>query len=123
MTQQKPCPRCKVLIDVGEKLCGICLAKREARQKEMKQSRQKAYDKERGSSTERGYDRRWRKARADYLAVHPLCVECYQEGRVREASIVDHIVPHKGSVKLFWNRGNWQSLCKYHHDIKTSKGL
>ena len=23
---------------------------------------------------------------------------------------MDHIVPHRGDQKLFWNRGNWQPL-------------
>lgn len=30
--------------------------------------------------------------------------------------MVDHIIPHKGDQQLFWDEGNWQSLCKDHHD-------
>lgn len=37
-----------------------------------------------------------------------------------EASIVDHIIPHKGDKQLFWDRDNWQPLCKKHHDRKTA---
>lgn len=33
-----------------------------------------------------------------------------------KASIVDHIVPHKGNPVLFWSRSNLQSLCKLCHD-------
>ncbi|WP_197457685.1 HNH endonuclease signature motif containing protein, partial [Snodgrassella sp. CFCC 13594] len=33
-----------------------------------------------------------------------------------EATVVDHIKPHCGDMKLFWNRNNWQSLCKGCHD-------
>lgn len=36
------------------------------------------------------------------------------------AEVVDHIVPHKGDLSLFWSRSNWQSLCKRCHDIKTA---
>lgn len=39
---------------------------------------------------------------------------------VEAASVVDHIVPHKGDQKLFWRRSNWQSLCKRCHDVKTA---
>ena len=30
---------------------------------------------------------------------------------------VDHIVPLRGDMKLFWNRGNWQTLCRHCHDV------
>lgn len=30
--------------------------------------------------------------------------------------MVDHITPHKGDSTLFWDSGNWQSLCKSCHD-------
>ena len=35
------------------------------------------------------------------------------------ATVVDHIRPHKGNRELFWDRTNWQSLCKQCHDRKT----
>ena len=25
--------------------------------------------------------------------------------------MLDHIVPHKGDMKVFWDRANWQGLC------------
>ena len=62
------------------------------------------------------YDRRWRKARALYLTSHPLCVYCESDGQTRSASVVDHIKPHKGDIRLFWDESNWQALCKTHHD-------
>ena len=76
----------------------------------------------RASAAERGYGHRWRKARAAYLAQHPLCVECERLGRTTPATVVDHIVPHRGNQRLFWRRSNWQALCKAHHDAKTGKG-
>lgn len=89
----------------------------------------------RGTAHERGYTSAWAKARAGYLAKHPLCLHCMEEGRVVAASVVDHITNHKlkaamdsgdaaAIVKakaLFWDsESNWQSLCKPHHDRKTA---
>jgi 5-methylcytosine-specific restriction protein A len=81
-------------------------------------------DQQRGSSTERGYDYRWQKARDQFLREHPLCQcpEC-KEGELRllPSSVVDHKVPHKGDMKLFWDRSNWQAMSKPCHDKKTAR--
>ncbi|MCH2551259.1 MAG: HNH endonuclease [Alcanivorax sp.] len=75
----------------------------------------------RESAAKRGYGRRWRKAREDFLAANPLCVFCQKRGRVAAATVVDHIVPHRGDMKLFWRRSNWQALCKPCHDIDKQR--
>lgn len=82
---------------------------------------QQLYDADRGTSTERGYDARWRRARASYLRLHPLCVECERQGSSRAATVVDHITPHKGDQDLFWNTMNWQPLCAEHHNAKSAR--
>ncbi len=69
----------------------------------------------RKSAATRGYDRRWRKARKAFLARHPLCAMCEAQGRLTQATVVDHIVPHQGNRSLFWDRDNWQPLCDNHH--------
>lgn len=74
------------------------------------------YDRQRLSSKERGYNYRWTKYRSWFLRLHPICAKC---GRAA-ASVVDHIVPHKGDDVLFWAADNHQALCKRCHDIKTS---
>lgn len=80
-------------------------------------------DSARPSAALRGYDRKWRSYRLRYLAKNPLCAECMrQNGRATEATVVDHIVPHKGDVKLFWDFKNHQPLCRAHHDRKTARG-
>ena len=71
---------------------------------------------DRKSSSERGYGHKWRKAREDFLSKNPLCVDHKCLGRVVVATVVDHIVPHNGDQKLFWDRKNWQPLCKVCHD-------
>jgi 5-methylcytosine-specific restriction protein A len=65
-------------------------------------------------TAERGYGARWRRERAIYLRLHPLCVMC--RPRAVPARVVDHKVPHRGDQKLFWNHENWQSLCFTHHN-------
>lgn len=70
----------------------------------------------RASARQRGYNTAWDKARRTYLAQHPLCVFCEQQGIVSPASVVDHIKPHRGDQTLFWDTANWQALCKPHHD-------
>lgn len=67
------------------------------------------------SSTEMGYDYQWQKARKSHLELYPLCTAC---GRL--ANTVDHIVPHKGNKRLFWDRSNWQSMCHSCHSKKTA---
>lgn len=74
------------------------------------------------SPHKRGYSRRWAKARKGYLIKHPLCVHCLLDNIITLATEVDHIIPHRGDMKLFWNSKNWQGLCGYHHKVKTGKG-
>ena len=62
------------------------------------------------------YARRWQRARLVYLKEHPLCTMCRAQGYTVQAKVVDHIVPHKGDPRLFWDRGNWQPLCYTHHN-------
>lgn len=85
----------------------------------LKQERRRL-DSQRGTSTQRGYDARWRRYRAAYLAEHPLCAQCERDGKLTPATVVDHIVPHRGDYSLFWDPGNHQPLCKPCHDRKTA---
>jgi 5-methylcytosine-specific restriction protein A len=65
-------------------------------------------DKRRPSATARGYDGKWQRESNAYLAQpeNRLCAcAC---GRV--ADMVDHIIPHRGDMKLFWRRSNWQPM-------------
>lgn len=115
----RPClhPGCGALVRDGS---GRCPKHHDVKRQADKQQ-QRQYDKERGSSSQRGYGSRWRKARAAYLCAHPLCEVCLKQGLVVPAEVVDHIVPHKGDQGLFWDSSNWQALCKPCHDAKTSR--
>lgn len=62
----------------------------------------------------------WRRARKAHLKAHPLCVDCNSLGLVVPAREVDHITPHRGDRRLFWDRTNWQGLCTRCHSRKTA---
>lgn len=70
------------------------------------------------NSTQRGYGYKWQQAREGWLRKHPLCVMCEKPTMAKE---VDHKIPHKGDMVLFWDSSNWQSLCKSHHSEKTAR--
>lgn len=73
------------------------------------------------SSAAQGYGYRWQKTRRIFLHRNPLCVECRRLGYYVPATEVDHIKPHKGDKKLFWDEKNWQGLCESHHSAKTAR--
>lgn len=58
---------------------------------------------------------RWQKLRRAQLQEHPLCKFCLERGPVTAATIVDHVVPHKGDWTAFCT-GKLQSLCRPCHD-------
>lgn len=74
----------------------------------------------RGTAASRGYGSRWRKARRAFLSENPLCKTCEARDVVTEATVVDHVVPHKGDDTLFWDPKNWQSQCEPCHNTKTA---
>lgn len=104
----KPCcsPYCPEL--TGDRFCD-----------KHRKKQQKGYDKWRGTAAQRGYDSRWRKARLHFLRRHTLCVMCEKEGKIKAATVVDHIVVHRGDKKLFWDKRNLQALCVSCHSRKT----
>src|SRR5688572_26123266 len=83
-------------------------------------TRRHEHDRKRGNSTKRGYGARWNAEARAYLASHGNCVMCLREGKHLPAQVVDHVVPHQGNMRLFWDRSNWQALCKSHHSSKTA---
>jgi len=78
-------------------------------------------DRYRGSAASRGYTHEWNKFSKRYREQNPLCVMCEKEGKLVLAQCVDHIIPHKGDQKLFWDLNNLQSLCHSHHSEKTAR--
>lgn len=74
-------------------------------------ARNKRHDANRPSAAKRGYNRAWRKARDAFLKLYPKCRMCNAP-----ATVVDHITPHRGDDRLFWDRTNWQPLCAPCHN-------
>lgn len=60
--------------------------------------------------------RQWKRLREAQLERCPLCNFCAREGRVVAAQVVDHIQPHRGIERTFFDPTNLQSLCKSCHD-------
>lgn len=101
-----PCkhPGCPKLVPYGNKYC---------------EDHKPLHTEEVRSAYSRGYNRQWQKASRSFLHSHPLCECCKAKGIYTKATVVDHIIPHRGNRELFWNRDNWQALCKQCHDKKT----
>jgi len=96
------CATCRRAILSGGR-CG-CEIKRD-------QERKARFDATRPTARERGYGSKWEQARADFLAAHPTCNRCGAP-----STVVNHVIPHKGDMKLFWRRSNWEAVCKPCHD-------
>jgi len=99
----KPCrqPGCGVLVSSG-----YCESHSKARPKRDR-SRHKLAD-----------TRRWRKMRAEYLRINPLCKDC---GAL--AAHVHHIVKHEGDERRFFDwENNWMPLCGPCHSKRTARG-
>lgn len=67
-------------------------------------------DKQRGSACARGYDRKWQKASKAFLLENPLCAWCEGDERTTAAELVDHTIPHRGNMTLFWDMSNWAEV-------------
>jgi len=68
------------------------------------------------------YGRRWRKLRRKIIARDlcrcRFCGVIVSSGRSSpNAAEVDHIIPHRGDEKLFWDETNLQTLCKNCHGM------
>jgi 5-methylcytosine-specific restriction protein A len=101
-----PCnhPGCPVLVPYGQMYC---------------EEHKALHPEATRSAGKRGYGSRWQKQSKLFLQSHPLCVSCLAQGRYTRATVVDHSIPHRGDPALFWDRKNWQPLCKPCHDKKT----
>lgn len=76
-------------------------------------ARNKRHDATRPTARQRGYTRAWETESKLFLAYHPVCAA---PGCTSLATLVDHIIPHKGDTALFWDRANWQPLCTHCHN-------
>jgi 5-methylcytosine-specific restriction enzyme A len=61
-------------------------------------------------------NRKFRWMRSAFLMRNPICNLCRRE----PASVLDHIVRHRGDSLLYWDQKNWQALCQNCHGLKTA---
>lgn len=71
-------------------------------------------NRQRGTSRQRGYDRRYEKARAWVLKHQPLCVVCKAEGRLTAATVTHHI--HHLADGGSNSAANLLPICRACHD-------
>lgn len=98
-------------------------------------------NRDRGNSSQRGYDWDWRRLRDRFLRArcgdcgdtpvatcrrcggtglaNALCAECLDAGRMIPAQEVDHVIPWLESPALRLDTRDLQSLCSRHHTMKT----
>jgi 5-methylcytosine-specific restriction protein A len=117
-----PCahPRCPVLVERGGDRCI---------------EHRRTFEQRRRTATGRGYTSQWTRRAALFRERYPFCgmrpgnrapvmSQCHDEGRFTLAAQVDHVVPHKGDLQLFWDEeNNWQSLCAACGGRKSGSGL
>ena len=60
--------------------------------------------------------KRWQRLRQKKLQAQPYCQCPHHKGKAIPADTVDHIKPHKGDARLFWDTRNLQSMTKQCHD-------
>ena len=60
--------------------------------------------------------REWQRLSRQFLDENYICSECPSV-----SEHCDHIKPHGGNPKLFWDVRNWQALCASCHGKKTRK--
>jgi hypothetical protein len=62
-----------------------------------------------------GYDTpKWRNMIKAFIVQHPWCIGCAAIGKQTPATIMDHVVPHKGDRSKFF-AGPFQPLCSWCH--------
>lgn len=115
MAVKKQCNHagCKTLIDYRQKYC----EKHKAEQTTVKREERKQSE---GKYFQFYQSRTWRKASCLYRLNHPVCEDCLEEGLIRKADVVDHIIEIKDDWTKRLDESNFRSLCHAHHNSKTA---
>lgn len=108
--------RCGKVIKINKLHCDRCTDKNK--------DRHKIYDKyKRDKECAAFYkSKAWRELRNVALVRdNGLCQHCLKSNRIKQADMVDHIIPIKEDWLLRLNLNNLQSLCNLCHNKKTYK--
>lgn len=76
----------------------------------------KSAREKRSSPRVRGYDARWDRLSVAWRRANPLCAECEKADLLRQATVVDHIIPVADREDLRYSPDNLQSLCDACHN-------
>jgi 5-methylcytosine-specific restriction protein A len=113
----KPCTQCGVLVRDGTARC-----------EQHKVQPGRFGDRSRGTRQERGYGATWDRLRLQVLARDcGICQPCLREGRVHEATEVDHVVSKAqyrrlhGTLAGVDHEGNLQAINHDCHLAKTQR--
>ena len=118
MTVAKLCraPGCDDLALPGSPHCADCGAERAAVEAARRQGAKRGSD----PWSHLYQTPEWKRASLAFRKANPLCADCESLGLIVPVQEVDHIIPHRGDRALFWDRTNWQGLCKPCHSRKTA---
>lgn len=84
-----------------------------------RKAKRRAEDARRPTAQQRGYDERWRKFRARFLADHPICG--WHHGCLNAATDVHHLDGHGPNGARGYDPTNCLQLCHAHHSRITSQ--
>ena len=107
----RPClqPGCSELVTSGR-----CHLHTRAQSHERDARRENAY--------QRGYDKRWARCRAAFLALHPLCDDCRAQDLYTTATEVHHVLKLADYPELKFESTNLMALCHTCHYARTING-
>ena len=71
-----------------------------------------------GSASRRGYDRDWRRLRANKLQIDPLCERCAAQGRTEAAREVHHRITIDEAPARRLDLSNLEALCIVCHRLE-----
>ena len=116
---KKPCRNkfCRHTTNSKSGFCSECEPKYKVKEKAIR----KCYDTRRNPTVKKWQNsKRYITARKIFKSEMIFCRKCSTVKRPVIGNILDHITPHKGDYRLFWDQTNWQLLCKRCHDVKTA---
>ncbi|PTM21078.1 endonuclease [Lactobacillus sp. PFC-70] len=61
----------------------------------------------------------WHKLSRRFLENNPVYIKCYEDGVIRKADVVDHVIELRDDWSRRLDESNLQPLCYRHHNQKT----
>jgi 5-methylcytosine-specific restriction protein A len=84
-----------------------------------RKAKRRQEDKRRPNARQRGYDERWQRTRAAFIATHPICQ--WPDGCLAPATDVHHLDGQGPNGDKGHDWANLQGLCHKHHSTTTAR--